>query len=408
MKLIALKKQYIILAFLVGLIGTLIGVLVFPETLILKREDSQNAGVFQVHATQIVEKCTTEQYRPGCYDKEIPKLLGEISMEQAFEVTRLIQEEDHEYFYCHVLGHNLSAKETAKDPDKWKDVIARCPSNVCSNGCVHGAFQERFRAEALPDASIEELKPELAGICEKREGWNPTDIERATCYHALGHLTMYMTDANTEKSTGLCEEVTALADSSGFAPVCFDGVFMQIFQPLEPEDFALVEGKQPTKEELSSFCEEFSGYKKGSCWNEGWPLFFQEITTPKGVVGFCSQLKEPFLQDRCYNAMFYVVPAQFQLDENRIKEFCSALFDPQRAECFANAASRFIETDAQLIDMSVRMCEYASSFGSEEQCYQELLFYSTYNFHTGSEDFLALCSALPQVWKIKCLAKEVL
>lgn len=361
------------------------------------------ASVLERHAAKILDKCSVESHRPSCYDREVPRLLGDISMEQAFEVTRLIQEKDDSYFYCHVLGHNLSAKETAKNPEKWKDVVARCPSNVCSNGCIHGAFQERFRAEALPEASIEELKPELAGICEKRPGWNPTNMERATCYHALGHLTMYMTDADIEKSTGLCQEVTALAGSQGLSPICFDGVFMQIFQPLEQEDFALVEGLAPSKEELAFFCSQFEGYEKGSCWNEGWPLYRKEILTAEGVIKFCSAL-EPFLQQRCYNAMFYVVPAQFQLDEGRMKQYCSLLPDPQRGQCFANAASRLIETDARLIKQAVGLCEAAADFGAKEQCYQELLFYSTYNFHKGSEDFFKLCSALPQPWTQQCLS----
>ena len=371
------------------------GVLVFDKNSSLEK-----------YAEDILANCSSVTRRQSCYDVEIPKLLGRISMEGAFGVTRLIQEKDSGYFYCHVLGHNISAKETSKDPDKWKDVVARCPSNLCSNGCIHGAFQERFRAEALPDAAIEELKPELLGVCEKRPGWNPTDMERATCYHALGHLTMYMTDANIHKSTALCEEITQDASSQRFTPICFDGAFMQIFQPLEPEDFALIEGKQPTREELPSFCKDFEGNRKGSCWNEGWPLFQEKITTPEGVVEFCSTLKELDLQHRCYNAMFYVVPTQFQLDENRIQKFCSGLPDPQRGKCFANAASRFIETDASLVANSARMCEYAASFGAEEECYRELLFYSTYNFHEGSEDFLRMCSALPQAWENKCLAKE--
>ena len=364
-----------------------------------------SANVLEKYAADILKKCSSQSRPPSCYDKEVPELLSKISLEQAFEVTKLIQEKDQGYFYCHVLGHNLSTKETAKNPDKWKDVVARCPSNICSNGCIHGAFQERFRQEALPDATIEELNLELAGVCEKRPGWNPTNMKRATCYHALGHLSMYMTDANIQKSTGLCEEITALAASTGFTPICFDGAFMQIFQPLEPEDFALIEGKQPKREELASFCNEFERYRKGSCWNEGWPLFLDQITTPKGVVEFCSVLQEPFLQDRCYDAMFYVVPTQFQFQENRIKDFCSKLPDPQRGKCFSNAASRFIETDARLVAKAAGMCEAAANFNVAEECYNELLFYSTYNFHKGSEDFKRLCNALPDPWNEKCLLR---
>jgi len=397
------KKLLFFALFFLLIVGA--GILVLDYIPVLKEWNFlATTNIFEKNATEILDRCSSVSHRPSCYDREVPKLLGEISMEEAFEVTRLIQEKDQGYFYCHVLGHNLSAKETAKNPEKWKDVVARCPSNICSNGCIHGAFQERFRAEALPEATIEELKPELAGICEQREGWNPTNMERATCYHALGHLTMYMTDADIEKSTGLCEEITALSGSQQLAPICFDGVFMQIFQPLEPEDFVLIEGKQPTREELPSFCQEFEGHRKGSCWNEGWPLFIKEILTSEGVVEFCSELPELFLQQRCYNAMFYVVPTQFQLDEGRMQQYCSSLPDPQRGQCFANAASRLIETDATLVENSVRICESAANFGAEEQCYQELLFYSMYNFHAGSEDFLKLCSALPEPWTQQCLS----
>ena len=357
------------------------------------------------YAAIIVEKCSGEGYRPSCYDKEIPKVMGKATMEQAFAVTRLVQEKDSEYFYCHVLGHELSARETAKDISKWKDVIARCPSSMCSNGCIHGAFQERFRAESLPDADIAELKPQLQGICERRPGWNPTGLEKGTCYHALGHLSMYITEANIKKSVELCREVTAGNTREDYSQICFDGAFMQIFQPLEPEDFALVEGKQPKKEELASFCGQFSGEEKGSCWSEGWPLYYNEIITPQGLVEFCSQMRIDGQEDRCYNALFYVVTAQFNLDVNRVTDFCSNLPQERKGQCFANASSRMIETDARLIDRSTALCATAAALGVGQKCYEELLVYSTYNFHAGSENFYRLCNALPDPWNTMCLAR---
>jgi hypothetical protein len=372
------------------------GVLVFDKNSSLEK-----------YAEDILANCSSVTRRQSCYDVEIPKLLGRISMEGAFGVTRLIQEKDSGYFYCHVLGHNISAKETSKDPDKWKDVVARCPSNLCSNGCIHGAFQERFRAEALPDAAIEELKPELLGVCEKRPGWNPTNMERATCYHALGHLTMYMTDANIHKSTTLCEEITQDAGSQRFTPICFDGAFMQIFQPLEPEDFALVEGKQPSKEELNFFCNQFTKEERGSCWNEGWPLFFEEVKTPSGLVKFCSTLQDnPSQEKRCYDALFYVLTAQFKLDPERVKNFCGGLLHEKRAQCVSNAATRMIETDKHLIKRSVDLCESAKIFDAHKECYDELVRFSTYNFLRGSPEALDLCANLPEPWGNTCLTKN--
>ena len=361
---------------------------------------------FQEYADQIGETCSSSSYRPGCYDEEIPKLMEVLSMEEVFEVTRLVQEQDQEYWYCHVLGHNISAMETAKNPDGWKEVVARCPSGMCSNGCIHGAFQERFRAESLPDAAIEALKPELEGICKKRSNWNPTGLEQATCSHALGHLTMYITDADIHKSIRLCEQVVADVDGRNFSQLCYDGVFMQIFQPLEPEDFALVEGKQPTKGELPSLCNQFTGAVRSSCWTEGWPLSVQQLKTPEGLVEFCGFLRDDSMQyQRCYEALIYVLTAvEFNFDEVRLIEFCGGLPQQRRGQCFANAASRMVETDARLIDKSVALCSAAQAAGVEERCYQELLFYSTYNFHPESEEFFSLCSKLPDPWGDRCLA----
>lgn len=392
------KKTFLVL--LLAFVLFEVGVFVFSEPRFFQ------GSTLTAYSGQILEKCSGESYRPSCYDREIPKLMDVISMKDTFRVTKLIQERDPEYWYCHVLGHELSARETAKDPDSWKDVAARCPSTMCSNGCLHGAFQERFRAESLPDAEISELKPELEGICEARAGWNPTGLDKGICYHALGHLTMYITDANIQKSVGFCKELAVQKDGTDSSPLCFDGAFMQIFQPLEPEDFALVEGKQPKKEELASFCSEFSGVEKSSCWIEGWPLFFSEIMKPEGLVKFCSVMEPYGQEDRCYDSLFYIISVQVNLDDERIKNFCNSVIAERKGRCFAMASVRMIETDALLVDKSIELCAEAEAAGVGEICYKELLLYSTFNFHVGSEDFFRLCNALPDPWNSKCLEKN--
>jgi hypothetical protein len=202
-----------------------------------------------------------------------------ISMEDAFQVTGLVQQEDPTYQYCHVLGHELAAREVKKNPDGWKDVVSRCPSGMCSNGCIHGGFQERFRAESFTDQQITSIKPDLKVICEDRASWHPTGLEQASCYHALGHLTMYLTSGEVGRSLPLCDELSLKSSVRDYRQLCYDGVFMQIFQPLEPEDFALVHGKQPIKETFGAYCDNYSGTQRGSCISEGWPLFLR----PRGA-----------------------------------------------------------------------------------------------------------------------------
>jgi len=123
-------------------------------------------------------------------------------------------------------------------------------------------------------------------------------------------------------------------------------------------------------------------------------------------VEFCSFLEDDSTQyRRCYEGLVYVLTAQFNFDEESIISLCSGLPQERKGQCFANAASRMIETDARLIAKSAHMCDVAANFGSEERCYKELIFYSTYNFQPGSEEFFNLCSHLPDPWQTKCLAK---
>ena len=159
---------------------------------------------------------------------------------------------------------------------------------------------------------------------------------------------------------------------------------------------------------MVAFCSPYTGLERGSCWNESWPLFREQISTAQGLTRFCSQM---FLtaktdQDRCYSAMFYIVTPQMHFDRQKLTEFCSKLLSRRQGQCFANAASRMIETDYRNISTAVELCESALTLDSKNQCFNELLLYSTYNYHSGSPEFLNMCSALPETWKQKCLARS--
>lgn len=367
-----------------------------------------NSSVLEKYAESVVETCSEERYHPSCYDREIPKLMDKISMEDAFKVTKIVQDQDSSYPYCHVLGHELSAREVAKDPSKWKEVITRCPPGECSNGCLHGGLQERFRgAETYTDEQIEEVKDDLSNICEKRDSWNPTGLEQASCYHAVGHLTMYLTSADIDKSIKICKSSAIKTDGRNFIQTCTDGVFMQIFQPLEPEDFELIKGKEIKKRDLESFCRKYTGQDRISCWHEGWPLYRAEITTPNGLMKFCNNpiLATKEAKDQCFYGLFYVVTSQFNFDLTKIHDFCSALPQDRMNQCFGNTASRMIETDYRNIDMATKYCLSAPE-ESKPFCYGELIKYSTFNFHKGSKEFYELCNILPETWKDRCLSQN--
>ncbi|MEJ0021017.1 MAG: hypothetical protein WDN47_00355 [Candidatus Doudnabacteria bacterium] len=360
------------------------------------------------YADQIIGKCSDERYHPACYDKEIPKLMDVISMEDAFKVTAIIQSKDSTYPYCHVLGHELSAREVDKDPTKWKDVIARLPSGVCSNGGIHGALQEEFRSETFTPKQVAKIKPELVDLCEKRASWNPTGLEQGSCYHALGHLTMYLTNADIPSSVAMCNELAKKPDGRDYSELCYDGAFMQIFQPLEPEDKELIAGKEVKEGHLTAYCEQFTGNVRSSCWSEGWPLVYNQIMQPQGLVAHCSDkiLQSPDDSDRCFLSLFYIVTAQMSLDGNLLDKFCSALPAKFSGQCYSDAAGRMVETDYKNIPTAVQFCGSASTAVDQQACYGDLVRYSTYNFHSGSEQFNNLCNNMPEDWKTRCFANS--
>ena len=141
-------------------------------------------------------------------------------------------------------------QEVARDPENWMDVIARGPADgLCSNGFIHGAAVARFSKEVLSSEEIKETIPDLQIACETREGFDPTGLDQAICYHGIGHVLVHLTEADLDSSLKICEEVALKSDGRDFRQVCNEGVFMQIFQPLEPEDFALLDKLEfkPTK-----------------------------------------------------------------------------------------------------------------------------------------------------------------
>jgi len=362
---------------------------------------------FRVYAEEIVEVCKESSYKPACYDEEIPKVMDELTFEEAFEVTRIVQEMDSSYWYCHVLGHNLSAMEASKDLSKWTEVIGRCPLGMCSNGCIHGTFQERFRdAEVLSEEEVTQVIPQLKTICEDSESRTFTGLERASCYHALGHLTMYITAADPVRASSICDRIIAGGRES-FDNVCYDGVFMQIFQPLEPEDLALIDGIAPTTQSKTvALCDTFGGNKRASCHRESWPMFEEEIQTSEGIVQFCSRGFTKRQEQICYNGVFYILSPRFGFDVDTIATFCERIPDEWRSQCYGNSASRMIETDYRLQEGAMALCNKAQEAGLGEGCYTEMLLYSTYNFHTDSPEFERFCQLFPDDWKQRCFNKE--
>ncbi len=361
-------------------------------------------------AHDIISDCAKAGYRPACYDKEIPNLLDRgVSMEDAFAVTAVIQRTVPDYFYCHILGHNVASKETAKDPSKWASVIERCPVGQCASGCLHGVMFDRFENVELSQSALASTTALFSHICEDGNGRMFTGLEHYSCYHGLGHMVLYVTGPDPKKALQTCTDVTGASKQPddlhmAYARKCYEGLFMEIFQPFEPEDVALVKDIAPhSLAESKKFCSTFEGEYAAACHRESWPLNEPNIEASSGLHSFCEYMpNQQFVQD-CYNVVVYSLTVKFAFDEVKIQHLCDGLPLNRLGQCYAHAASRFVETDYSLAPRAVALCQIATQKGVGERCFNELLFYSFFNYHAGSSGFKALCSALPVPWKQQCL-----
>lgn len=360
------------------------------------------------YADQVITACQSAPFAPSCYDEEIPKLMDAISMEDAFEVTKLVQEFDPRYRYCHVLAHNLSYREAGKNLNAWKDIITRCPATFCNNGCLHGALMRRFNAETLTDAEVEALKPEIADVCEPRGKWNPTEVERSMCYHAIGHLAMYVTGANMTRSSAFCRAIGEKPDGRNYVQTCTEGVFMQVYQPLEPEDEALIKDIAPTRDGVVEFCAPFDGMAREACRREAWPFFRKEIMTPNGLVRFCSYTTDPIGERTCYSTVLNMATIHFLIETNDpggAARYCTALpAAERRSQCFANMATRLIQIDPWYVGDAIAVCERGNAAGLGEECFRDLVHYAPFSFHPGSREFQNYCREFPEPHRKTCLA----
>ncbi len=367
---------------------------------------------FDQYAQKIMAKCASSEIRTGCYNREIPNLMdspSNLSMEDAFKVTKLIQDSDKSYAFCHMLGHNLSAKEVKKDLSKWKEVIRRCPAgNVCNNGCLHGSAMTRFQSEVLSDSQIEQLSNDLKDICEGRPGWEINESEKHMCYHGLGHLNMYVTGGKIEKALDICKAII----TKPILISCMQGVFMQIFQPFDSEDKALVKAIAPNKNNVYKFCDQFKGEARGACFRESWPHFVKELETPEGLTKFCTySIGDPVEQKKCFRKgigmLTTLVTKRGGEVVPQLTDFCAKLKSPDDNYCFVGLALRILWADpVRFKGKALEVCETATDPKMKNDCLEALSKRGAVDFRDGSEEFYEYCNSLPSPWNINCLSKD--
>ncbi len=359
----------------------------------------------KVPAQIFVSLCNRVMDKTACYEENVPKLMLLIPVESIFPIIREIQNLDKSYQFCHVLAHKLGEQEVAKNSDAWMDLMHKNPpDSLCSNGYIHGVIVGRFNYAELPQEKIDAIEPDLASACESKSDWHPTNLDRAMCYHGMGHVLTFITGANMPLAVSFCKKIAVKNNGEDYSQTCISGVFMQIFQPLEPEDFELIARLpvKPTRSTLAAFCGVYTTQEERSlCFGEGWPLFRTDLQTASGVQSFCTTTKDIATQTNCYRTAFSIGARGSLGNPDKQAAICRALPLALGKQCLGILANAFIEENRTQSAKAVAICEAAPA-AYTDACFQYLLNLTSFNFTPGSKDAATFCAALPVVWQSSC------
>lgn len=356
-------------------------------------------------ADEMLEFCAGEGDHGQCYEKEVPKLYPRYSIKEVFNVVAEIRKRDLSYQFCHVLAHKLGEEVVAEDPSKWLDAMPQNPPNsLCSNGFIHGVIVGRFRNDVLDESTIHGATEDFKKACEPRENWAPSPLDQAICYHGMGHLFTFITNADLMRALEVCDAV-GQSPTGNFMRVCREGVYMQIYQPLEPDDFELVAQLEvkPTKENYRDFCKTYSSRpeEEGACLREAWPMFRPELLDGTGAARFCSNQPNPEEEDSCYQSVSSIIGRMSLGKSAKTDTACRALPSKRQAMCYSFSAQSILEEDLQDSAAAVDFCSLAPE-GVDDECLEGLARRASFTFPAGSPLRESFCAALPEKHQLMC------
>lgn len=341
-----------------------------------------------VYTQQILKKCQGQSDPNSCYQKNIPDLTKTLSMEDVFLVIEKAQSLDPSFWFCHTLSHELASIEVKKDESKWQEVLHRCPMHQCGSGCLHGTFIAKFQHYTIDTTNQEEIIPQLKEACQPNTQWLPDGEEQASCRHSVGHALVFLTQGDLKLTTSLCDQIE-VSNKDDFTENCYEGAFMQIYQPKTQEEYELSESVVPTIDTYQTFCSQFREDIQNICLKESWVLFENKIEDGKWLQDFCSYSKSQKENFLCYKKMFYVVLSKVDYynsadGKNRYNALCDKLTSPWKSLCqtLPNNGASFDMFKQNNSEKNIDLKTIDKKNSQEKQLHQETIYASAIHQNT--------------------------
>ncbi len=364
----------------------------------------------EAYAKSIVARCASAADRTQCYVDEVPKLLDQgVTFEHSFEVAYDIQELDQTGEYCHRIGHALGGAEVAKDPTKWKEVARRTPLGECLAGGLHGAFEEHFSKESLAPSDIPAFKQEMRGFCDVQADIPSSPVDLTMCSHGLGHLFVYATAGDVQESIDLCSSMNFKTEggvtAEGQELSCYDGMFMQLLEPHDSEDAALIKGHEQTKDTVGAYCNAFAPLVQAACIARSAPLFYKDLNAGAPKPLDCNMLDSQRRRDSCLSTQLRLFARDTFFNLDATDDYCATYPQNKRGWCYASAGS-FAFMSGYDYEQPYRFCARAAALGVGDQCYQTLANIIPNTFREDDPSRKELCEKLPSAYVQACIAQQ--
>lgn len=207
------------------LIGLSLILICIAEVLILQIFNNSSKVIpSQSDSQQIVKKLKQCEYslnRHTCLKELAQQFLKQYTLEYISKIMKDYEQEVGVFDTCHETSHYLGQIEYQKIKD-MKQMFQRC-DHFCLDGCFHGAVEGYFISKnvSLDDRNFDAIGGEVGKICGARENYDSQELY-ITCFHGLGHATMYIADYDIFSALKLCDNALGFEEQE----LCYTGVYM--------------------------------------------------------------------------------------------------------------------------------------------------------------------------------------
>ena len=180
---------------------------------------------------------------------------------------------------------------------------------------------------------------------------------------------------------------------------------MQIYQPLEPDDYLMIE-RMPVKPATTTvryFCSAFKHDEdEGACLRESWPFFRVGIINGTGAKSFCSSQPNADEETKCYQSISAIVGRMTLGEPEKSVSACGKFPESEQDICYGAIAQAVLEENRSDAGEAIALCKLAPGVHANE-CMSTLVEHAASIFGRDILRYNRFCALLPSALQRECM-----